>query len=386
MESYAIGLIGWGTVGGGVVDILSVLHDELADRCGFSFNLKRLLRVLRAPARAGPGATTLSSDISAIVNDPEIRAVLHLVGGTEAAKDLAIQCLKSGKHVITANKALLAEHWEELYSCAAEHNCVVAFEAAVAGAIPIISSLRDGLVANQLHGIQGILNGTCNYMLTQMEEEGLSYDDALSQAKDLGYAEADPTLDVNGTDTAHKIAILARIASRKAVNFDDVRIDGIENVTAEDIKAAKELGYRIKLLGMYRPGATEDSAAISVEPTLVSLTHQLAGVRMNYNAVRVEGHAAGPNLLVGQGAGALPTASAVLADLVEVATGSYAATANRFKFFGATDSITISCRLRYGWFLPALYHRRHLRNPGRAHQHFELSRREYSLYPSRCSR
>ena len=340
METYAIGLLGWGTVGGGVIDILQRDGNVFAERCGLSIKLKSI--VTRSPERARNqdiGDIQLSSDIELITGDVEIKAVLHLVGGVETAKELALVCLRSGKHVITANKAMMAECGDELYQCAEEHHVSIAFEAAVAGGIPVISALRDGLVANHIGGFQAILNGTCNYILTKMEEEGLSYADALDQAKELGYAEADPSLDVNGTDTAHKLAILARIAYNYQVDFDSVAIEGIENVSAADIASAKGLGCRIKLLAVAQQQG--EQFGLHVAPTLVPLDHPLAGVRANYNAVNFEASSAGPTLLVGQGAGALPTASAVLSDLVDIATGAYQITAQRFQFFKVSEQLPV---------------------------------------------
>ncbi|MHC5067324.1 MAG: homoserine dehydrogenase, partial [Planctomycetota bacterium] len=332
MKSYAIGLVGWGTVGGGVIDIINRDAALISQRCGLDLHIKAI--VTRSPERAREqerGGATLSSDLDTILNDPEIETVIHLVGGTTAAKDIALACLRAGKHLVTANKALIAEHWDELFAVANEHQRAIAFEAAVAGGIPIIAALRDGLVANRVDGIEAILNGTCNYILTQMEVHGLSYDVALAQAQELGYAEADPTLDVNGTDTAHKLAILARIAYNTPVTFADVRVEGIESITAEDIASASRLGCRIKLLGLARE--RDEGLELSVAPCLVPLDNPMAGVNANYNAVRVLADNAGPTLLVGQGAGALPTASAVLADLVDIATGRHQQTAAQFGFF-----------------------------------------------------
>ena len=264
---YAIGLLGWGTVGGGVLQLLNEDGAGLGERCGLDIWLKKI--VTRQPNRQRdtvlPEGCELSDDITAITDDADIACVLHLVGGTTAAKDLAIACLAAGKHVVTANKALLAEHGDELFAVAAQHGVCLTFEAAVAGSIPVVAALRDGLVANRIDGLQGILNGTCNYMLSQMEQHSLDYDVALAQAKELGYAEADPTLDVNGTDTAHKLAILARIAFAAPVSFDQLRIEGIERISAADIASAQRLGCRIKLLAVARK--RETGIELRVTPT-----------------------------------------------------------------------------------------------------------------------
>lgn len=338
MSDYAIGLIGWGTVGGGVLDILNRDGWLLEDRCPLNVRVKAI--VTRTPARPraqDPGDAVVGSDIELITGDPEIQTVLHLVGGTDDAKDLMIACLRAGKHVITANKALLALHWNEVFAVAKETGRTIAFEAAVAGAIPVVAALRDGLVANDIAGIHGILNGTCNYILSRMELDGVPYQEALEQAKELGYAEADPTMDVDGTDTAQKLAILAQIAFNTNVPYNAVHVEGIENITPDDLASAKRLDCRIKLLGVARRGA--GGVELRVAPTLVPKSNPLAHVNENFNAIRIMANNAGPTLLVGLGAGDTPTASAVLADLVDIAVGSYERTAEHFNFFaGGTPS------------------------------------------------
>jgi homoserine dehydrogenase len=332
MERCALGLIGWGTVGGGVVEILTRDRQLFQERCGLDLFIKTI--VTKSPARSREqtaGQARVSDDINAILSDGDIRTVIHLVGGTTAARDLCIACLKAGKHVVTANKALLAIHGDELFALAATYGVTIAFEAAVAGGIPVIAALRDGLVANRIKAIYAILNGTCNYILTRMTEDGKGYAEALKEAQALGYAESDPTLDVNGTDTAHKLAILARIAFHSRIPISDIRCEGIENLTAQDIASAKTMGARIKLLAVAKQ--SEKGLELRVAPTLIQSNHPLSNVNQNYNGVYIDGSAAGPTLLVGQGAGALPTASAVLADVVDVCTGRYQNTAKRFQFF-----------------------------------------------------
>jgi homoserine dehydrogenase len=304
MERCALGLIGWGTVGSGVVDILTRDAALFRERCGLDLYLKTI--VTRTPSRdrgQKPGSATVTDRVEVLLNDPEIRTVIHLVGGTTAAKDLCVASLKAGKHVVTANKALLAEHGDELFALAAKHQVTIAFEAAVAGGIPIIAALRDGLVANRIEGIYAILNGTCNYILTRMTEDGKDYGAALNEAQELGYAEADPTLDVNGTDTAHKLAILARIAFHGRIPLVELRCEGIDKITALDIESARTMGACIKLLAVAKPGAR--GLELRVAPTLIPIDHPLASVNKNYNGIYVHGSAAGPTLLVGQGAGAL---------------------------------------------------------------------------------
>jgi len=340
MDRRAIGLIGWGTVGGGVVEILEQDGALLRDRCGLDVQLKTV--VTRSPGRARertPKGALITDRLAAILDDPEIAIVIHLVPGTTVAAEVCAACLNAGKHVVTANKAMLAEGGDALFALAARKGVAIAFEASVAGGIPVIAALRDGLVANRIDLISGILNGTCNYILTRMEAAGISYGEALAEAQQLGYAERDPTLDVDGTDTAHKLAILARIAFGSGIPVSAIRREGIDRVTYQDIASAKLLGSRIKLLAIAkrRAGGIE----LRVAPTLVPLDHPLASVNKNYNGVFLRGHAAGDTLLVGQGAGALPTASAVLADVIDLATGRYQMTAQRFRFFASGTPATV---------------------------------------------
>ena len=339
MRRTAIGLIGWGTVGGGVVDILARDRGLIADRTGLDLDLRAI--VTRTPGKVRDQRTTatVSDRIADITGNPEIGVVIHLVGGTSEAKELLAACLRAGKHVVTANKALIAEHGDELFALAAQHGVGIAFEAAVAGGIPVIAALRDGLVANHIESLAGILNGTCNFILTKMEQENWGYADALAEAQRLGYAESDPTLDVDGTDTAHKLAILARIACNGRIPLAHIRVTGIQSLTAQDIASAKTMGMRIKLLAVVRTRPT--GLELRVAPTLVPLDHPLAAVNRNANGIAIQSSAAGPTLLTGLGAGALPTASAVLADVVDVASGRYQATAGSYSFFksGVTPTI-----------------------------------------------
>ncbi|TVR46382.1 MAG: homoserine dehydrogenase, partial [Planctomycetota bacterium] len=333
--------MGWGTVGNGV---LQLLHDDaslLQERCGLAFDCRAIVtrNLNRSRDQRLRGQAKLSTDLSAILEDDAIKSVIHLVGGTDDAFDIAAACLRAGKHVVTANKALLAERGRELFPLARQHQVAIAFEAAVAGGIPVIASLRDGLVANHIHSLHAILNGTCNYVLTQMEENGLDLNEAVGQAQELGYAESDPALDLNGTDTAHKLAILTRIAFSTVVEFGSFSVEGIQNITADDIASAKRMDCRIKLLAV--AARRESGLELRVAPTLVPLDHPLASVPGNYNGVLIDGHAAGPNLLVGQGAGALPTASAVLSDLVGIATGAYQETAGVFSFFEPSEHVPV---------------------------------------------
>ena len=341
IQRYGIGLVGWGTVGDGALQILHRDKQLFRERCGLELECRAV--VTRTPSRERNQAhlmgSILSDDLQVILDDPEIKTVLHLVGGTDIAFNIAAACIAKGKHVVTANKAMLAERGRELFPLARQRGVSIAFEAAVAGSIPVIASLRDGLVANHIHGLHAILNGTCNYVLTQMEEHGLQYDDAVAQAQELGYAEADPKLDVDGTDSAHKLAIMARIAFSSHIEFGSFSVEGIENITAEDIASAKRMNCRIKLLA--EAARHDDGLELRVAPTLVPIDHPLASVPGNYNGVLIDGHAAGPTLLVGQGAGALPTASAVLADLIGIASGAYQEMADLFTFFDPEQAVAI---------------------------------------------
>ncbi|MFW5828990.1 MAG: homoserine dehydrogenase [Planctomycetota bacterium] len=320
-DTCGIGLIGWGTVGSGVVDILAREGTAIAQRCGRGLSLRAVVTAHpdRDRGQDLPADCRLGSDPSLVFDDPDIECVLLLVGGTDIAKDLCLQAMAAGKHVVTANKAILATAGTELFEAADRHGVCLSYESSVAGGVPVVHAIRDGLVGNRIDAIQGILNGTCNYILTMMEEEGLDYQEALQQAKDLGYAEADPTLDIDGTDTAHKIAILARLVFNTAIDFSDVSIQGIEQIGPGDIESARRLGCRIKLLGIAQ--RFENGISIAAAPILVPLEHSLANVRMNYNAINIEADAAGPTMLQGQGAGSRPTASAVIADTVAIATG-----------------------------------------------------------------
>ncbi len=329
MATFGIGIIGFGVVGGGVVTVLERDRATIAARTGVDLEL-------RAVVSLPPYATTevlgaqLGPDLKLLTGDPDVRIALLLVGGTTVAKDMALACLAAGKHVVTSNKALIAAHGDELFAAAKAKRVAIAFEAAVAGGIPIIGALRDGLAANRIESLTGILNGTCNFVLTMMEQKGWSYAQALGEAQRLGYAEADPTLDVNGTDTGHKLAILARIAFGIRVPLVNLRIEGIQNVTAQDMASAARLNSRIKLLAMATQRA--EGLELHVAPTLVPLDHPLAAVHMNYNGVYVVGTSAGPQLYTGQGAGALPTASAVLSDVIDVALGRAEQTFGSFGF------------------------------------------------------
>ena len=317
MTPVRIGVLGLGTVGGGTVNVLGRNGEEIARRAG------RGIVVARAAARSlgkericATDGISLTTDPFEIVRDPDIEIVVELIGGSEPALQLVLEAIERGKHVVTANKALIAMHGNRIFEAAQERGVMVAFEAAVAGGIPIIKALREGLAGNRIEWLAGIINGTCNFILTEMRERGAAFADVLSEAQRLGYAEADPSFDVEGVDAAHKLAILAAIAFGMPLAFERVHTEGITRVTPEDIGYAEQLGYRIKHLGIAR--RTEAGVEVRVHPTLVPDRELIANVNGVMNAVLVKGDAVGRTLYNGPGAGAEPTASAVIADLVDV--------------------------------------------------------------------
>ena len=329
-DVFRVGLIGCGTVGGGVVELLRAEGDEIARKAGVCLEIARVAdKDPQQAVRAGVPADRFTTDAAAVINDPQIQAVIELVGGTGAARDFVLAALRAGKHVVTANKALLAKFGKEIYRTARQHKRCVAFEASCAGGIPLVAALRSGLIANRVTAIYGILNGTCNYLLSEMAQKGKSYKEALAEAQRLGYAEPDPTLDVNGTDTAHKLAILASIAFGADVDFDRLYVEGIENLDARDLAAGRELGYVCKLLGI--ADRTDGGLSLRVHPAFVRNTHPLASNSGSFNAISVYGNWVGHTLYYGRGAGRKPTASAVVADLVDLAIGNQSRTFEALK-------------------------------------------------------
>jgi len=318
-EPLNIAMIGGGTVGGGVAQILLQHPERIATRAGRAIQIKRV--VVRDPHKSRPTIPKdlVSTDIAAAIRDPQVHVVVELMGGTGLAKQVVLDSLAAGKHVVTANKALLAEHGPEIFEAARKHERSVGFEASVAGGIPIIRALAESLAANQITAIQGILNGTSNFILTAMADRGVSYSDALAEAQRLGYAEADPTLDVDGSDAAHKLAILVQIAFGVTVPVNEIERFGIAGLHAMDLRFAHELGYTIKLLAEAWLDGKE--VALHVAPVLLRRTDMLAQVRGAFNAVQVVGDAVGEVMFQGAGAGALPTASSVVADIIDLAVG-----------------------------------------------------------------
>ena len=317
MKPIRVGLLGFGTVGSGVAEVLEHNAREIERRAGRRIEVvKAAVRdVAKARALAGPGIT-ITDDPYEIVLDPSIDIVCEVIGGTEIARDLVNEAIAQGKSVVTANKALLALHGNELFAAASERGVMIAFEAAVAGGIPIIKALREGLTGNRIEWLAGIINGTTNYILSEMRDKGLSFEAALADAQRLGYAEADPTFDIEGIDAAHKATLLASIAFGIPIQFDRAYVEGISKLAAEDIAYAGKLGYRIKLLGIAR--RSHRGIELRVHPTLVPEKRLIASVEGAMNAILVKGDFVGPTLYYGKGAGKEATASAVVADLVDV--------------------------------------------------------------------
>lgn len=313
-----VGLIGIGTVGGGTYKVLTENAKEILKKTGIPIDIARVADKNLALAKKVVGdENKITDDAFDIVNDKEIDLVIELIGGTGIAKDLVEAALANKKHVVTANKALIAMHGEELVELAEKNKVILAYEASVAGGIPIIKAIREGLAANQIEWIAGIINGTTNYILSEMRENNLTFDVALKQAQELGYAEADPTFDVEGVDAAHKVTIMASIAFGIPVNFEGAYVEGISQLQQKDIAYAEELGYRIKLLAITK--AHSDAVEIRVHPTLIPEKRLVANVNGPMNAVLVKGNMVGPTLYYGAGAGAEPTASAVVADVIDIA-------------------------------------------------------------------
>ena len=317
MKAIKVGLMGIGTVGSGTFQVLRRNQAEIRGRAGRGIEIAMVadLDVARAKSIVGDGVEVVS-DARLIIANPEIDIVVELIGGYGIARSLVLEAIAAGKHVVTANKALLAVHGTEIFAAAREKGVVVAFEAAVAGGIPIIKALREGLTANRIEWIAGIINGTTNFILSEMRSKGLDFGVVLKEAQRLGYAETDPTFDIEGIDAAHKVTLMSAIAFGIPVQFDKAHVEGITALQATDIKYAEQLGYRIKLLGLTR--RRENGIELRVHPTLIPTTRLIANVEGAMNAVVVQGDAVGTTLYYGKGAGAEPTASAVVADLVDI--------------------------------------------------------------------
>ena len=329
-KTIGVSLLGCGVVGGGVVRILAEQGELIRQRTGLRFDIRQI--VVRDPAKPRPENVKVTTDIDAAIDDKGTDVVIELMGGTGAAAGAVERALKAGKPVVTANKSLLAVKGPELFALARQNNTCIAFEASCGGGIPIIQSLTGGLIGNRVDALVGIVNGTCNFILTKMTQNGWTYDDALREAQKAGFAEADPTMDVSGRDAAQKLAILAGLAFNACVREEDLHIEGIDRLQAADIQFAGELGYVIKLLAIGERAAG-DRLVLRVHPTLVHKSDVLADVSGSFNAISVYGHALGHALFYGRGAGQLPTASAVVADLVSVGLGTAPLAFKQLKLF-----------------------------------------------------
>ncbi|MEX1201127.1 MAG: homoserine dehydrogenase [Methylophaga sp.] len=317
MQSVKIGILGLGTVGSGTVSVLKRNAREISRRAGRGIDIYAAAdKDLDKDRSCDLSGINLTDDAFSVVNDPEIQIIVELIGGTGVARDLVMQAIENGKHVVTANKALIAMHGNELFAKAQEKGVTIAFEAAVAGGIPIIKAMREGLAGNRIEWLAGIINGTGNFILTEMREKGRNFADVLAEAQALGYAEADPTFDVEGIDAAHKLTIMASIAFGIPLQFYKCYTEGISKISQEDVQYAAELGYRIKHLGIAKK--TEQGVELRVHPTLIPQRRLIANVNGVMNAVVVKGDAVGPTLYYGAGAGSEPTASAIVADIVDI--------------------------------------------------------------------
>ncbi|GAB3405237.1 homoserine dehydrogenase [Massilia agilis] len=321
MKPIKVGLLGIGTVGAGTYNVLQRNQEDIRRRAGRGIEIAMVAARNLERARGIVGADcVVVDDPFAVVDSPDIDIVVELIGGYELPRELVLRAIANGKHVVTANKALLAQHGNEIFAAAQEKGVMVAFEAAVAGGVPIIKALREGLTANRIESVAGIINGTTNFILSEMREKGLDFATVLKQAQELGYAEADPTFDIEGVDAAHKLAIMSSIAFGIPVQFEKAHIEGISTLQAVDIRYAEQLGYRIKLLGITRRAQADgvDGIELRVHPTLIPANRLIANVEGAMNAVLVHADAVGSTLYYGKGAGSEPTASAVIADLVDV--------------------------------------------------------------------
>lgn len=318
MDSIKVGLLGFGTIGTGVVRVLQKNSDLLRKRLGKPLELVKIADLdIISDRGVQLSSDILSTDVEAVISNPAVDVVIELIGGYEPAKTFILKAIANGKHIVTANKALMALHGQEILAAADKQGVEVMFEAAVAGGIPVISAIKENLCANDFSNVLGILNGTCNYILTEMTEKGSDFAPVLKEAQDLGYAEADPTFDIEGVDTAHKIALLAALCFGTKVDFDKVYTEGITNVAAIDIQFATQMGYKIKLLAIGKK--LGDQIEVRVHPTMIPTSYQLAEVNGVFNAVRLSGDFLGPVLLYGSGAGMDATASAVMGDVMAIA-------------------------------------------------------------------
>jgi homoserine dehydrogenase len=337
MQNIKVGLLGFGTIGTGVVKVIQQNREILASRLGATIELARIADLDTTTDRGvalAPGL--LVNDVQTILNDPEIHVIVELIGGYEPARTFVLQAIRNGKHVVTANKALLAKHGDEIFAAAEEAGVDVMFEAAVGGGIPVISAIKENLGANNFSALYGILNGTCNYILTEMDEEGEDFSDVLEDAQKKGYAEADPTFDVEGIDTAHKLALLLSLCFGTKVDYDQIYTEGISKVTALDIEYARDFGYKLKLLAIGKRDG--DTIEARVHPTMIPEDYPLAAINGVFNTVRLVGDFSGPVMLSGYGAGMNATASAVMGDVLAVARDLQTDCGTRMPALGCPQS------------------------------------------------
>jgi homoserine dehydrogenase len=333
MKIIHIGILGYGVVGAGVATLLKTKKQLLESRIGAVLNLKTIADIDTITDRGVDlGATTLVSDANLIINDPKIDIIVETIGGETIAKDFILRALENKKHVVTANKALLAGFGNDLVKVARKNMVDLAFEASCGGCMPIIKSLRESLVANNIKAMSAILNGTCNYILTKISKDGSNFEDALKEAQDLGYAEAEPSLDIDGFDTAHKLAILNSLAHGMEINLKDIHVEGIRNITPVDIEFARSFGYTIKLLAIGK--IHEDHVEARVHPTMISSSNPLSYVDSSMNAIAIDADATGQTMLYGHGAGMMPTASAVLSDIADIARNIISGAKRRVPILG----------------------------------------------------
>ncbi|MBI5483222.1 MAG: homoserine dehydrogenase [Deltaproteobacteria bacterium] len=336
MSDIKVGLIGFGNIGAGVVKLLRENADVIRNKVGTGIVLKRIADLdITSDRGVSVDPSILTTDVNAIFNDPEISVVIELIGGYEPAKTFVLKAIENGKHIVTANKALLALHGHEIYTAAARKGVEVQFEASVGGGIPVLTAIKSNLAANRFGSVFGIMNGTCNYILTRMTQEGADFSDVLKAAQELGYAEPDPTFDIEGVDTAHKLAILISLCFGTRIDFKDIHTEGISGISGLDVKFAREFGYRIKLLAIGK--LTDGKVEARVHPTMIPLHNPLADVNGVFNAIRLTGDFVGPVMFYGRGAGQNPTASAIVGDLIGLSRTMQAGAGRRMSPLGFLD-------------------------------------------------
>ena len=336
MNDIKVGLIGFGNIGAGVVKLLQENADLIRGKVGTGIVLKRIADLdITTDRGVAVAPECLTTDVNTIFDDPDISVVIELVGGYEPAKTFVLKAIEKGKHIVTANKALLALHGEEIYAAAARNNVEVQFEASVGGGIPVLTAIKGNMAANRFGSVFGIMNGTCNYILTRMTQEGADFSEVLAAAQELGYAEPDPTFDIEGVDTAHKLAILASLCFGTRIDFKDIHTEGISGISGLDVKFAADFGYRIKLLAIGKQSNGQVEAR--VHPTMIPLHNPLADVNGVFNAIRLTGDFVGPVMFYGRGAGQNPTASAIVGDLIGLSRSMMAGAGRRMSPLGYLD-------------------------------------------------